>query len=75
MSLYVKVKVNTDSKKEIVVDNGANNFILSLKEKAENNMANNRVLEIVASLYGVRKDDVRIVKGHHHSGKLLLVNK
>jgi len=74
MPVYVKIKVTPGSKKEVVTKNGIDNYLISVKEKREENKANIRALAIVASLYGVRTDDVRIVKGHHQSGKLLIIN-
>ena len=48
-------------------------FEVWVKEKAENNLANTRVLELVALYFKVSKNKVRIVNGHHHPGKLIIV--
>ena len=48
-------------------------FDVSVREKAERNMANVRVIEMVAEHFGVSVKKVRIVNGHHHSSKLIVV--
>ncbi|OGI57397.1 hypothetical protein A3B85_00010 [Candidatus Nomurabacteria bacterium RIFCSPHIGHO2_02_FULL_37_13] len=49
-------------------------FEISVREKAERNMANNRVLELVARHFQVPKSKVRIVNGHHSPSKLLIID-
>jgi len=49
-------------------------FEISVKEKAERNMANSRVLELVALHFKVPKNKVRIINGHRHPRKLLVVD-
>lgn len=48
-------------------------FEISVKEKAQRNEANARVLELVAEHFKVPVNKVRIVNGHRHSSKLLIV--
>jgi uncharacterized protein YggU (UPF0235/DUF167 family) len=78
-SFYIHVKVTAGARKEFFSPRLAgqakkpDHFEISVKEKAENNMANNRVLEIIAEHYKISKNKVRIVNGHHHPSKLLIV--
>ncbi|MFA5932217.1 MAG: DUF167 family protein [Candidatus Paceibacterota bacterium] len=78
-SFYIYVKVTAGAKKEIFSPRPAgqakkpDHFDISVKEKAENNMANNRILEIIREHYKISKNKVRIVNGHHHPSKLLIV--
>jgi uncharacterized protein YggU (UPF0235/DUF167 family) len=71
--------VTAGAKKEIFsprrggASKSADHFIISVKEKAERNMANARVLEIVAEHFKIPKNKVRIVNGHHHPSKLIIV--
>ena len=51
----------------------ADHFEVSVREKAERNMANTRVLALVAEHFSVPISKVRIVNGHHHPSKLLVV--
>ncbi len=48
-------------------------FEVSVKEKAERNEANARVLELVVRHFKVSISKVRIVNGHRHPSKLLVV--
>lgn len=73
--MYIKIKVFPKSKKEGLTKTGENRFEIKVKEKAEKNLANNRVLEILASYFKIKKEDVKIINGHHHPTKLLKIGK
>jgi len=70
---YIHVKVTAGVKKESFVQKKEDSFEISVKEKAQRNMANNRVLELVAEYFKVSKSKVRIINGHKHPSKLLIV--
>lgn len=70
---YIHVKVFAGVKKEIFKQKSKDHFEISVKEKAERNEANNRVLELIGEFYKIPKNKVRIVNGHHHPSKLLIV--
>lgn len=72
--MYIKVRVNPGSKKEKITKKSENHYILDIKEKAERNMANKRVCEIVASLYSIPIKAVRIINGHQSPSKILSIN-
>ena len=72
--MYIKVRVVAGSKKEEVILEKPNYFKIFVREKAKQNMANKRILEIIAREYHVREADVRIVSGHHSPSKLLSVD-
>jgi uncharacterized protein YggU (UPF0235/DUF167 family) len=72
--MYIKVNVFTGAKKEIFEQKSNNHFKISVKEKAERNEANTRVLELVAEHFKVSKNKVKIVNGHHHPSKLLSID-
>ncbi|MDO8481585.1 MAG: DUF167 family protein [bacterium] len=71
--MYIKVRVKTGQKKEIVLEKTKTSFNISVKEKAERNSANVRVVKIIADRLGVSVKEVRIVNGHHMPSKLLSV--
>lgn len=73
--MYVKVKVFAGARKEQVKEVGENRYEIHVKEKAERNMANSRVIELVAGLYKVSSRAVKIFNGHQAPSKLLSVNK
>ncbi len=72
--MYIKVVAKAGSKKENFIQKSKDHFEISVKEKAENNMANKRIIEILALYFKVSNGEVRIINGHHHPHKLLVVD-
>lgn len=72
-SFYVHVKVTAGARRESFIKKSPDHFEVSVKEKAERSMANARVLELIANHFNVPINKVRIVNGHRHPSKLLLV--
>jgi uncharacterized protein YggU (UPF0235/DUF167 family) len=71
---YIHVKVTARARKEVVERKDEDHFLISVREKAERNMANTRVLELVAEHFKVPVSRVRIINGHQHSSKLLIID-
>jgi len=71
--LYIQVKVKTGLKKEEINQKDDNHFEISVKEKAERNLANNRVVELIALYFKVPKSQIKIINGHHSPTKLLSI--
>ena len=71
--MYIRVKAFPKSKKESLNQSSQGRFEIRIKEKAERNMANQRIIEILAEHFGVDEKDVRIVNGHHHQSKLISI--
>ena len=71
--MYIKVRVIAGAKKEKVEKKTNDTYHISVKEKAERNMANRRVCEIMASLLGVPVKSVRLISGHQSPSKILSV--
>ena len=69
---YIKVKVETESRKEEVFEIKPDNFNIKVKEKAENNLANRRVLEILKGSFFKNAKNLKIVSGHKKPSKILL---
>ena len=72
---YIHVSVTAGAKKEIFTQIKDDHFEISVKEKAERNIANSRVLELFAIHFKVSKDKIRIVNGHRHPSKLLVIEE
>ena len=70
---YIHVKVVAGAGKESFKKKSEDHFEILVKEKAERNMANGRVLEIVAEYFEVPVNKIRIVNGHRHPSKLLVL--
>jgi len=73
--MYIKVEVNANSKKENFIQKNEDHFEIWVKEKAENNMANKKVIEILAKHFSILSKNIRIINGHHHPHKLLVVDE
>ena len=73
--VYIKVKVQAGAKKEILKQVSENRFEISVKEKAERNMANKRILEMLADFFKLSEGKVRIINGHQSPSKLLVIDK
>ena len=71
---YVHVKVTAGARKESFKQKSEDHFEISVKEKAQKNMANTRVLELVAEYFKVSKAKVRIINGHKHPSKLIVMD-
>lgn len=72
--MYVRVRISPNSKKESFEKIDDDTFNICVKEKAENNMANNRILELVSDHYNIERRDIKIITGHHSPRKILFVN-
>ncbi|MFZ2832228.1 MAG: DUF167 domain-containing protein [Minisyncoccia bacterium] len=69
--MYIRVRVGAGAKKESFEQVTEDSFFVSVKEPAENNCANRRVLEIIALHFGIQPKQIRIISGHHSPGKIL----
>ena len=71
--MYIKAKVIVDAKKEKIIKKSKNHFEISVKESAERNLANKKVVELVRDYFKVYNGDVRIVSGHHSPSKIISI--
>ena len=69
--MYIKVKVITGAKKEKIFKKSKDHFDISVKEPAERNVANKRIVELVREYFKVYNGDIRIVSGHHSPSKII----
>ncbi len=72
--MYIKVKAFPKSKHEDIKEVTEGRFEVRVKEKAEKNLANRRIIEILAQHFKVGEKDIKIVNGHHHQSKLVSIN-
>jgi len=73
--MYIKVKVTTGAKKEKIVEKSKDHFEIFVKEPAERNLANKRVIELLRDYLNVYNVDIRIVSGHHSPSKIISLDK
>jgi uncharacterized protein YggU (UPF0235/DUF167 family) len=69
--MLITVRVTTGAKKEAVRKISDDRFEISVREKPENNIANHRIVALVAIEFGVPESKIRILKGHRHRSKTL----
>jgi uncharacterized protein YggU (UPF0235/DUF167 family) len=69
--MLVRVNVTTGADKNKLVVSERGKVQVSVTEKPQDNRANERVRELIARHYKVPIASVRIVKGHHSTGKIL----
>ncbi len=70
----VLVKVKPGSKEELVRDPGDGTLEVRVSVPPEKGKANERLLEVLARHYGVRKSAIRIVRGHTSRTKLIEID-
>jgi len=71
--MYVKVRVIAGAKKEVFEETSKDHFKVAVREPAERNLANGRVVELVAAHYRMPKNKVRIISGHRSQSKILAI--
>ncbi len=69
--MYIKVKIQTESKKESFEKVKDDTFNISVKEEARNGWANERVIEILKK--ELNKRNVRLVAGHTSPSKIFSI--
>lgn len=73
--MYVRAKVTPGAKKEYLKKIADGEFEIAVREKAERNLANKRVLFLIARALGAPEGSVRIANGHRSATKLLRVEE
>ena len=71
--MLIKVKVKTEAKKENITKISDDTFLVSVKEKPEEGLANKRVIEVLREHLKVYNKKVRIVSGHHSPSKIISI--
>ena len=72
-NMYIRISVIAGAKREVVKETAADHWDISVKEPAEQNLANRRVLELVRVKYPNMA--VRQVSGHHSPSKIVSVDE
>ena len=67
MRLKIKIKVKANAKKNLIEDKG-DYFLVSVKEKAENNKANLAVIKLISKHF---KKQAKIIKGLRSKEKII----
>lgn len=73
--MHIKVKVVTGAKKEKFTKISPDTFEVSVKEKAERNIANKRIRELLAEHFEIPIGKIRMIKGHRSPSKIFEIKK
>ncbi len=72
--MYIKAKVTADAKKEVLGQVAPDHFKISVREPAKQNLANTRVIDLLAGHFSIPRGKVRLISGHHSPSKLFSVD-
>ena len=75
LEFYIHVKVSISALLDKIQKINEDHFEISVKEKAERNIANRKTIELIAGYFDVPPSKIRIVNGHRHRSKLLVINR
>lgn len=71
--MFIHVKVFVDEKRDEVIKQSDTSFYVYVREPAEHNRANIRMVYLMSRELGVPANTLKIITGHHHSSKILEV--
>ena len=71
--MYIKVRVVAGAKKEKFEKISKDHFKISVKEPAKQNLANRRVVELIAGHFHIPAKQARIISGHTSPSKILSI--
>jgi uncharacterized protein YggU (UPF0235/DUF167 family) len=71
--MYIHATVKAGMKRESLEKLKEGYFAVSVRQKAERNEANARVMELLADHFNVAVGKIRIVNGHRSPSKLILI--
>lgn len=73
MKIAVKVKPNSKENKVEPVE--ANEYVLRVKEKAQDGKANIAAIKTLSEYFGVPKSRISIIRGHTSKNKIISIDK
>ncbi|MFA6006874.1 MAG: DUF167 domain-containing protein [Candidatus Paceibacterota bacterium] len=71
--MYIHVKVTPGAKADRVTKVSSDKYEMWVREKAERNLANKKVTELLARTLGVEEKLVRLISGHTSPSKLFSI--
>lgn len=72
--MYIKVRVRAGAKKEDFTEESKTHFIIAVKEPAEQNLANRRVIELLVLHFHIPQKQIRLISGHHSPSKIFSIS-
>ena len=71
--MLIRVRVKTEARRERFAETAPGKFEADVKEKAERNAANVRVMALLARHFRIPEKSVQFVSGHHRPNKTFRV--
>ena len=71
--MYIKVRVQAGAKAEKFEAVSKDHFKAAVKEPAKQNLANRRVMELVAAHFIIPAGQVRLISGHRSPSKIFSI--
>ncbi|MBI5140522.1 MAG: DUF167 domain-containing protein [Candidatus Vogelbacteria bacterium] len=68
--MYIKIRATAGARKEFIEKVSEDTFKISVRDKAERNMANERIRELLARYFILPPVKIRLVSGHHSQSKI-----
>lgn len=69
--MYLKIRAIPEAKKDLIEVLSPDTWKVSVKAPAERNLANQRIVELVAARLGLEIKQVRLISGHQSPSKIL----
>jgi hypothetical protein len=73
--MFLKVKVLPNEKEEEIIKKAEDRFEIKVKEKPENGLANQRVIELLSSYFNLPKNKIMLIKGAKERNKIFEIIK
>ena len=73
--MITRVKIHPDSKKAKIEKISENRFEIWVKEKAENNFANDSMIELISEYLNKPKNKITIISGHKRPNKTIKISE
>ena len=73
MNELIHVKVFPDAKRQSIEQTTDHTLRIFVREPAERNQANKKVLELVADFYNLPKNHLRMITGHRSLKKIIQI--
>jgi hypothetical protein len=68
--MLIKVKANVSSKEDKVIKKSEDSFEVFVKVDAQRNMANKKIIELLAEYFNLPQYKVKMIKGFKESNKI-----
>ena len=68
--MLIKIKAYPCSKEEKIIQKSNDSFDVFVREEAERNMANKRIIELIAEYFNVPQHKAKMIKGFKESSKI-----